>query len=175
MQKRLFFLITILWLLQSCSTATPRPAPVEDRSAPVSVEAHDEAAAINTAQQEHAGSEQGSPVTPGANPAVIALMDDAQAYVNSGNRETAAATLERALRLEPKNALIWHRLGALRLQQGAWQQALALARKSNALAAGNRSLQAANWQIIARVKEAVQDDDGARHANQMIKRLNSSH
>jgi hypothetical protein len=46
------------------------------------------------------------------------LLDTAEQRASAGHLDSAAATLERALRLEPQNPLLWHRLARLRLQQG---------------------------------------------------------
>ena len=101
---------------------------------------------------------------PQANPAVLALLNNAAAQEQAGQYEQAAATLERALRLEPRNAMLWHRLARLRLSQGEWQTAADLAAKSNSLAGGDSDLQARNWQVIAEAKERQGDRDGAREA-----------
>ena len=98
-------------------------------------------------------------------PAVIAsLLQESNNYVSSGDTEKAIATLERALRIEPTNALLWHRFALIRLQQSNWQQAISLARKSNALAVDDESLRAENWSIIARAFEALGESEKANEA-----------
>jgi tetratricopeptide (TPR) repeat protein len=66
-----------------------------------------------------------------------------------GNWTRRAQPLERALRIEPRNAGIWHDLAQIRLHQGQYQQAESLASKSNNLAGSNRALQARNWKLIS--------------------------
>ena len=92
-------------------------------------------------------------------PVIIALLDDVTDYENSGNSQQAEATLERAIRIEPKNPLLWHRLGLLQLREKQWQQAIAMAQKSNSLAANNTDLQLNNWKIIAQASKEMGDDD----------------
>ncbi len=154
-----YFLFNTLLFMSACTSTTEhikKPAPVEDRSTIVS------------SQEAGTGkSEKSSPKST----VVVALLDNAQRAVNAGDHESAAATLERAIRLQPKNALLWHRLGKLRLQQDNWQQAIALARKSNSLAAGNHILQATNWRLIAQAKKETGDNEGARNAYEMAKSL----
>lgn len=104
-------------------------------------------------------------------PAVVALLDDADRNTASGQRERAIASLERALRIEPKNPLPWHKLSRLRLEEKNWKQALALAKKSNVLATGNKILQAENWKIIARASAALGDATGAAKAREMARQL----
>jgi len=98
------------------------------------------------------------------NPAVLALLDSAQNQQQAGNYEQAAAALERALRLEPRNAMLWHRLAQVRLSQGQWRNAIDFAAKSNSLAGGERNLQASNWLVIAQAKERQGDREGAQAA-----------
>ena len=90
---------------------------------------------------------------PGENPAVLALLDDADVHISENNPEGAAGSIERALRLEPKNPWLWHRLAALQLEQGNWRQAVALAQKSNSLSARHPALRRANADLIARAKK----------------------
>jgi predicted Zn-dependent protease len=98
------------------------------------------------------------------NPAVLALLGNAQSQQQAGNYEQAAAALERALRLEPRNAMLWHRLAQVRLSQGQWRNAIDFAAKSNSLAGGERKLQASNWLVIAQAKERQGDREGAQAA-----------
>ena len=104
-------------------------------------------------------------------PAVLALIDNAEQEKNSGNTELAAATIERAIRMEPKNALLWSRLAEIQLIQKNWQQAYVLAYKSNSLAQGDRKLQGQNWQIIEQAKLAQGDSVSAEQARSRIKAL----
>lgn len=87
------------------------------------------------------------------NPAVIALLDDTELNVSRGNPEAAAGSLERALRMEPKNPWLWHRLAELKLGQGHWRLAIALAQKSNSLSADHPALRRANADLIKRAEK----------------------
>ncbi len=108
---------------------------------------------------------------PTASPAVVALLDTAREQAAAGQGEQAAASLERALRIEPKNPWLWHRLGVLRLQQGSYQAAIDLANKSNTLASGDRRLMAGNWELIARAYSALGQDDAAENARRNARQL----
>jgi len=139
---RLGILITVGLGVIACSVAPPVgevPPPTQDASAPL-VSA------------------------PQGNPAVLALLGNAQSQQQAGNYEQAAAALERALRLEPRNAMLWHRLAQVRLSQGQWRNAIDFAAKSNSLAGGERKLQASNWLVIAQAKERQGDREGAQAA-----------
>ena len=99
---------------------------------------------------------------------MLALMDKASAYQATGQADKAMATLERALRIEPRNAMPWHQLATVRFQQQQYQQAFALARKSNVLAGNNRNLKNANWELIATCYSRLQQPDKARAARNNI-------
>lgn len=104
-------------------------------------------------------------------PAVVALLDAADRYDALGQRDQAAASLERALRIQPRDATLWHRLAKIRFEQGQLQQAQTLAARSNALAGNDRRLKAANWHLIADVKTKLGDPEGAARARRNAKQL----
>lgn len=98
------------------------------------------------------------------NPAVVALLDRARMDSGGGNRGGAGASLERGLRIEPRNAWLWHELAQLRLAEGQYAQAISLARKSISFAGGDRRLQAVNWRVIGNARVAQGDSAGAEQA-----------
>lgn len=98
------------------------------------------------------------------NRAVLALLDGAHSASTAGQREGAEASLERALRIEPRNPWLWHELALLRLTQGQYAQAITLARKSNSFAGGKRRVQAENWEVIGQARVAQGDSAGADQA-----------
>ena len=87
--------------------------------------------------------------------------------------EAAAASLERAIRIDPRNAILWHHLATIRLAEGEPTEAEQLAAKSNSLAAGNQPLQARNWELIAQARHERGDAAGARAAEQRARGLES--
>jgi tetratricopeptide (TPR) repeat protein len=98
------------------------------------------------------------------NSAVVALVAQAHTDLDSGRRDNAAAAIERALRIEPRNPLLWHELAKVRLAEGRHPQAEQLATKSNSLATGNKRLKAANLRLIAAARAGRGDNDGAQAA-----------
>lgn len=98
------------------------------------------------------------------NPAVVSLLNTASAQSQAGDHARAAATLERAIAIEPNNAWLWYRLADTRANEGRLDQAAGLAAKSNALATADRSLQAENWKLIAKVRRRQGDVGGAAAA-----------
>jgi Tfp pilus assembly protein PilF len=83
----------------------------------------------------------------------------------SGDTVQAAATLERALRIEPDNPLVWIELGRVRLAENNPAQANAMGRKALALATGDPSAQSSAWHLIADALRARGDNAGAAEAD----------
>lgn len=99
-----------------------------------------------------------------SSPAVLSLLGRADTLARNGNMDMAAATLERALDLEPRNPFIYQRLASVKLAQGQTGQAEAMARKSNSVAGDNPFVRADNWQLIAEARRASGDRSGANEA-----------
>lgn len=109
------------------------------------------------------------PAPPPSPPAVLALIDEADAAGNAGQWDSSAATLERAIRIQPRNPVLWHRLAKARLQQGQFQSAEDLAKKSNVFAGSDKSLVKENWVLIAEARRQKGDTEGARDAEAKAK------
>ena len=139
--RRLLFLIV---LLAGCATPPEPPSePQPGQQPPVVTPA---------------------PSPPKENIAVAGLMETARADAASGNLAGAAASIERALRIEPRNARLWHELARVRLKQGQYAQAENVAARSNSWAGDDRALRAENWRLIAESRRARGDTDGAKAA-----------
>ncbi len=109
------------------------------------------------------------PGTTQLNPAVVSLLNRANAYQRNGEYARSAESIERALTIEPNNAWLWHRLATARFQQGKPGQAAALAAKSNTLIGQDRNprqreLMATNWQLIASVHKQRGENVAAKAA-----------
>ena len=103
------------------------------------------------------------------NPAVVALLNRANQSQRKGDYVRSAASLERALKIEPNNAWLWYRLAEVRLQQGQVGQAASLAAKSNSLigagaGTSQRQIMAKNWLLIAKVHTLRGEHIAARAA-----------
>jgi tetratricopeptide (TPR) repeat protein len=156
-------LTLLLWtlFLTACAEQATRPGvlvPVEERNAPVT---NSTTGTITTAPVTNTAIND---VNKPQQSVIVALLDDADKFASQGNSDKAAATIERALRIEPGNALLWHRLAVIRIQQQEWQQAIAMARKSNALAANNPRLKSDNWGVIALAYEKLGNQQKANEA-----------
>ncbi|VVP73006.1 hypothetical protein PS914_01424 [Pseudomonas fluorescens] len=89
-----------------------------------------------------------------SNSASTTLIETASRQYENGELDQAAATLERALHIQPNNPATLHYLGVLRLQQGQYQQAETLAARSNIGVGPNVELRNRNFQLIQAAQKA---------------------
>jgi predicted Zn-dependent protease len=111
------------------------------------------------------------PPAPQESVAIAGLMESARSDAAAGRLPTAAASLERALRIEPRNPRLWQELARVRLRQGEYAQAESLAQRSNTWGGTDNRLRADNWRVIAEARRARGDDDGARKAEALAAQL----
>lgn len=71
-----------------------------------------------------------------------ALLAQSQGHVAAGRYDLAAASIERALRIDPRQPLLWLELGDIRMREGDYAQAESVGRKALSLATGNAELTA---------------------------------
>jgi len=103
--------------------------------------------------------------------AVVALLNEAEAQFEAGESEQAAALLERALRINPRNPILWHNLAGVRLQQEDWERAASLAAKSNAIVVDDKWLRVRNWIVISLACEGMGDAKCAQEAQRRARAL----
>ena len=132
MRFRYFALVA----LAGCATSYQTPAPVETPGTSTT----QQQVPVAIARQE--------------SPAVAGLLESARSDAAAGRLGSAAATLERALRIEPRNPRLWHELAKVRLRQADYSQAESLAARSNTYAGTDTELRAANQKIIADARSA---------------------
>lgn len=166
-----FITLTALLALSACAGVDTARAPVEDRGraqtpdtaeSPTDTGEPVEATAIDpaTASMERVPSENPAPADETRAPAgpvepvVLAALDEAETLAARGDNSRAMASLERGIRIKPKDPWLWHQLSVLKLRSGQWLDAIAMAGKSNSLAGDNRQLLSGNWMVIAEAREA---------------------
>lgn len=162
--KLLKFIVTLfvsLWLSACGSLNGPLEAPVD-----VPVEERDHAPPAEPGKSGESPRPDKAPHS-----ALARLHDDARQQLHSGQYPTAVSTLERALRIAPRDAGLWQSLAEVRLQQRRFEMARNLAAKSNSLAAGDKRLQAQNWRIIAQSHQAQGHQAAAQRAWQRVTEL----
>jgi tetratricopeptide (TPR) repeat protein len=150
-------------LLAGCASSGARPPS----QAPVAVAIPEPAPVPAPAPAPEAAP---APAAPPSSAGVGYLVAAAERQVGSGQYEQAAASLERALRLEPKNARLWHRLARVRFDQGQWSQSVQFAQKSNQLSGTDRALRTANFQLLAESYNRLGQWQKAEEARRMAGR-----
>jgi len=78
-----------------------------------------------------------------------ALLSQSRSLQAAGRYPEAAATIERALRIDPRQPVLWLELGTIRLKEGDFAQAESIGRKALSLATGDAGLTARAEQLIA--------------------------
>ncbi len=82
-------------------------------------------------------------------PASRALVTQASTQRKKGDLPGAAVTLDRAMRIEPNNPLLWIEMGRLRMDQRNFAQAENMGRKALAMSVGDDATQSQAWDLIA--------------------------
>lgn len=95
-----------------------------------------------------------------------ALVSQAQAQVASKNYAVAASSIERALRIEPDNPLLWIELGKVRQAEGNYQQAENMGRKAASMAVNAPRTQSSAWTLVAESLRARGKNAEAREAQE---------
>lgn len=104
------------------------------------------------------------PAAPELPPAASRLVTQAEQQRERGDYVAAAATLERAIRIQPQEAYLWNRLARVRLDQKNYEQAGSFAQKSNTLSKNQDQIKQDNWGMIAATRRATGDQNGAQEA-----------
>jgi tetratricopeptide (TPR) repeat protein len=107
-------------------------------------------------------------------PASNALVSQAQAQRKKGDLPGATVTLERALRIEPNNPLLWIEMGRLRMDQHNFAQAEGMGRKALAMSVGDDQTQAQAWRLIADSQRARGKDAEAQASMEHVRELSTN-
>ena len=91
--------------------------------------------------------------SPPVNSASQALLVQSRSYKAAGNYDLAAASIERALRIEPRQPLLWLELGYIRLEEADYAQAESMGRKALSLSVGDAALTAQSEDLIAAARK----------------------
>lgn len=154
---KLSFIIISLVMLAGCMNSAnvreePRGGPIEDLRT--------ESTKISPETQRR--------VSQGQLSAVRMLMRHSRRYVSEGDLSKGAVFLERALKIDPENAVLWSNLADIRFKQKELSLAESLALKSNSYARDDRDLLLRNWRIIAESRSLSGDKSGARQAAEKV-------
>lgn len=163
-----FSLLLLPLLLVACAGA-PRqtPSPVEERGAEAPPDTGGEIQPVPAPRQPTI-----RPMPQGERlPAIESLISRADSEARRGRLENASALLERALRIDSRDALLWYRLGQIRYQQGDYLQAVNLLRRANDNAQQDRDQLLLNWQLLAKIHAARGDEMSLIEAQRKVREL----
>jgi len=156
-------------LLGGCFGPAPRPAPPPDNAIPPSPSSPAlppaSSPATSTPPPAHA------PPVPRENhlsPATRSLVTQAHSLAAHGDLDGASSTLDRALRIEPNNPLLWIELARLRLLESDAHLAEGCARKALVLASGDRDAQAQAGRALADALRAQQRNPEALEVERQL-------
>jgi Tfp pilus assembly protein PilF len=165
-------LIALLIGVSACTT--PRPfTPTSSSTSPTATEgAQTQSATVPEATPPAESLPQ--PKTHTLSAATKSLVTQSRAQLAAGNDALAASTLERALRIEPNNPLLWIEMAKLRHEEGNAAQAENLAKKALSMATGDARAQASAWRVMADAYRARGRNPEARDADARAEALSTS-
>lgn len=168
-KNKLILLMAASFSLAGCGTLSSRatPAPVDE---PDKVDKPEERITVAPVPATRIAPTK-KPLTssPQSGSALKKLQLAALSQQRSGKYTAATATLERALRISPRDARLWHQLAQVRLRQKRWRLAVNMAAKSKALARQQPNLQRENWLIMAKAYRALGQTSKAKAAMQHLR------
>jgi tetratricopeptide (TPR) repeat protein len=106
-------------------------------------------------------------------PAATALVAQAHRQAAGGDPQLAISTIERALRIEPDNPLLWIELGEVHEAAGHYEQAGGIGHKALQLAIGDVHAQSASWHLIAESLKARNRNGEAAEAQHRADELSA--
>ena len=163
--QRLLILSTALLAIAGCSTSPFRTGSPGAGGTPKAPEKPGSGPVVTTPEQTPApgpGAEPSIEVPPPAplprerpkvaaatlGPASTALVSQAQSQRKRGDFPGATVSIERAMRIEPNNPLLWIEMGRLRMDQANFPQAESMGRRALSMAIGDDGTQAQAWDLI---------------------------
>lgn len=155
---RLSALLSLLFLAACAARQPPPPppgatqSPTEDRTVQEKVR--------EPAQQQRGGVQ----VFPLQNPAVKALLKQAEESETAGDYNAAAVSIERALRIQPRDPELLQRMAEIQLQKKDYQQALNFASRSYDSGPRVGELCNRNWRTMSVAQAALGDSRSASKA-----------
>ncbi|MFZ4504648.1 MAG: hypothetical protein ACOYM1_11945 [Methylovulum sp.] len=147
-------------LPESTDSSAPTPTPAQATQAPTPVIDTPPPAPVRAAEPDFEPLRSFVPLSPAVNALVLAANQNTE----HGHLQNATATIERAIRIEPRNATLYYKLALLRLQEARPRLAEDLAKKSAILASNDTRLKKHSWLLIARARKLQNNFEGAKAA-----------
>jgi tetratricopeptide (TPR) repeat protein len=172
---RVWAALAVSAVLSACAVPSPyeKPAPPPQQQPP-----------SETPPQTQPGEPPSTTPEPAPPPAPVireptlgaasrALVSQAQTQMATKNYVVAASSIERALRIEPDNPLLWIELGKVRLAEGNYVQAENMARKAVSMSVNAPRAQSSAWRLIADSYRARGKNPEAQEAQARADSLNN--
>lgn len=105
-----------------------------------------------------------SPEEAGRQKAVSSLLAEAQGAMANNRLDHAEVILERAARIEPRDALVWHTLAKVKFHQHEYPQTINFCLKSNSLISDRKYLQKENLLLMEQAYSLMGDYEKADNA-----------
>jgi hypothetical protein len=105
--------------------------------------------------------------------AATALVAQAHRQAAGGDPQLAISSIERALRIEPDNPLLWIELGEIHESAGRFEQAGGIGHKALQLSTGDPHAQSASWHLIAESLKARNRNGEAAEAQHRADELSA--
>ena len=96
-----------------------------------------------------------------SNSAALLLLAQSDDLRTDGKHPQAISLVERAIRLEQRNGLLWVQLGRLNFEHGEFTRAEQYARRGIALAGATPAAKKDGWLLLADISDARGDVEGA--------------
>ena len=151
--------IAIVCLISGCATNARYASEPAEKKARV-----EKSIASSVAKANVSGGRQNN-----YNEAINSLLDIAKNQQQSGDYAAAAASIERALRIQPKSTEAYYHLAQVRMQQVRFGEAEQLAKKAMSYVnfgsnMRNNQFKAKLWHLISDARTQSDDKTGAENA-----------
>ena len=165
-QRKLPSLVAVL-VVSACAVPPPYRTPAPP--APVPPPTQEPPVETRPAPAPEPPVEQPLPPAPVVREPVLsaasrALVNQAQIQLQSKNYPVAASSIERALRIEPDNPLLWIELGKVRQAEGNYVQAENMGRKAASMSVNAPRANSSAWTLIAESLRARGKNSEAQEA-----------
>jgi Flp pilus assembly protein TadD len=149
-----------LLFLAACTSQQPPPPPPGATQTPAGQDRTVQEKVREPAQQQRGGVQ----VYPLQNPAVKELLKQAEESESAGDYNAAAVSIERALRIQPRDPELLQRMAEIQLQKKDYQQALNFASRSYDSGPRVGELCNRNWRTMSVAQTALGDSRSAKMA-----------
>lgn len=172
--KLLFTMTSLVILLSACSTTplTQKPPvePADPRSQPSTADSSQAPAVIQAVPAEKPAP-VAKPAAAPTNPAVLALLSDAEQYQQQGNLSAAQSRLQRAQRIAPRDPKVYYQLAQTHYELEDYRLAEQVALKGISYAQGNNAQQKRFWLLLADIRNKAGDRSAAKAARKQAEQL----